>query len=117
MSTRLHGRASRRNWQSELRRSGSRHKDELRLAHIGKGESRPPSRGLLARNRRSFANETKNSKSETVEVARVGKREEMDFADEARTWAGIGSATSCLATATSSSPTVLRTATPLSRES
>ena len=27
--------------------------------------------------------------SELSKVARVGKREEMDFADEARTWAGI----------------------------
>ena len=65
-----------------------RHKDELHSAQSERND--------LARRVEGFMREVselreKNHQLETemAKVARVGRREEMDFADEARTWAGI----------------------------
>ena len=65
-----------------------RHKDELRLA-LSEKES-------LSRRVEDFLREIaqlheKNQllEGEMAKVARIGAREEMDFAEEARTWAGI----------------------------
>lgn len=65
-----------------------RHKDELRSAQSQRDD-------LTRRVEDCFREVTqlreRNQELETemAKVARVGKREEMDFADEARTWAGI----------------------------
>ena len=56
---------------------------------VREGNPHPPSRGLACGKYRSFARRIKQLEAEMAKVARVGKREEMDFADEARTWAGI----------------------------
>jgi hypothetical protein len=65
-----------------------RHKDELRLA-LSERESL--SRRVEDSLREITQLHEKNQllEGEMAKVARVGKREEMDFADEARTWAGI----------------------------
>ncbi|MBZ5723326.1 MAG: hypothetical protein LAO03_23565 [Acidobacteriia bacterium] len=65
-----------------------RHKDELRLAL---SEKETLSRRVEDSLREVAELRERNQvlASELSKVARVGKREEMDFADEARTWAGI----------------------------
>jgi hypothetical protein len=64
------------------------HKDEIRLAH---SEKETLTRRVEDSLREISELREKNHQLETemAKVARVGKREEMDFADEARTWAGI----------------------------
>ena len=64
------------------------HKDEIRLAH---SEKESLTRRVEDSLREISELREKNHQLETemAKVARVGKREEMDFADEARTWAGI----------------------------
>jgi hypothetical protein len=65
-----------------------RHKDELRSAHSDRDDL---TRRVEACLREVAELHERNHQLETemAKVARVGKREEMDFADEARTWAGI----------------------------
>jgi hypothetical protein len=67
---------------------GERFKDELRLAL---SEKESLSRRVEDSLREIVQLREKNQllEGEMSKVARVGKREEMDFADEARTWAGI----------------------------
>ncbi len=64
------------------------HKDELRLAQSDRDDL---TRRVEACLREVAELHERNHQLETemAKVARVGKREEMDFADEARTWAGI----------------------------
>jgi hypothetical protein len=64
------------------------HKDEIRLAH---SEKETLTRRVEDSLREVSELRDKNHQLETemAKVARVGKREEMDFADEARTWAGV----------------------------
>ena len=64
------------------------HKDELRLAQSDRDDL---SRRVEACLREVAELRERNQalESELTKVARVGKREEMDFADEARSWAGI----------------------------
>jgi hypothetical protein len=65
-----------------------RHKDELRSAQSDRD-------GLIRRVEdclrevAQLRERNQQLEAEMAKVARVGKREEMDFADEARTWAGI----------------------------
>lgn len=65
-----------------------RQKDELRLAH---SEKETLTRRVEDSLREVSELRERNHQLDTemAKVARVGKREEMDFADEARTWAGI----------------------------
>jgi hypothetical protein len=65
-----------------------RHKDELRLALSGK-DSLTSRIETSLRELADLRERNQALESELSKVARVGKREEMDFADEARTWAGI----------------------------
>jgi hypothetical protein len=64
------------------------HKDEIRLAH---SEKETLTRRVEDSLREISELREKNHQLETemAKVARVGKREEMDFAEEARSWAGI----------------------------
>ena len=70
---------------AELR---DRFKDEL---HLAMSESENLSRRVEDCLREVAQVRERNQELETemAKVARIGKREEMDFADEARTWAGI----------------------------
>lgn len=65
-----------------------RHKDELRLAQ---SEKETLTRRVEDSLREVSELREKNHQleSEMAKVARVGKREEMDFADEAASWAGV----------------------------
>src|SRR5208282_5319116 len=65
-----------------------RHKDELRTA---KSERDDLTRRIEATLRELADLRERNQalESELSKGARIGKREEMDFADEARSWAGI----------------------------
>lgn len=65
-----------------------RHKDELRLALTEKDNLMRRIETSL-REVADLREQNQALESELSKVARVGKREEMDFADEARTWAGI----------------------------
>jgi hypothetical protein len=64
------------------------HKDEIRLAH---SEKETLTRRVEDSLREISELREKNHQLETemAKVARVGKREEMDFAEEARSWAGV----------------------------
>jgi hypothetical protein len=64
------------------------HKDEIRLAH---SEKESLTRRVEDSLREISELREKNHQLETemAKVARVGKREEMDFAEEARSWAGV----------------------------
>ena len=65
-----------------------RHKDELRSAQSDRDDLTRRVEDCL---REVFQLRERNHQLETemAKVARVGKREELDFAEEARTWAGI----------------------------
>jgi hypothetical protein len=64
------------------------HKDELRLAQSEKESlSRRVEDSL--RDVAHLREQNQQLEAEMAKVARVGKREEMDFADEVRTWAGV----------------------------
>jgi|SRR5580704_2288439 predicted nuclease with TOPRIM domain len=64
------------------------HKDELRLAHSVKETLTRRVEDCL-REVSELREKNHQLEAEMAKVARVGKREEMDFADEVRTWAGI----------------------------
>jgi hypothetical protein len=65
-----------------------RHKDELRVAHSEK-ESLVRRVEDCLREVAQLGERNQELEAEMAKVARVGKREEMDFAEEARTWAGV----------------------------
>lgn len=64
------------------------HKDELRLA-LSEKDNLTRRIETSLRELADLRERNQALESELSKVARVGKREEMDFADEARTWAGI----------------------------
>jgi len=64
------------------------HKDELRSAQSGRDDLTRRIEDCL-RELADLRERNQALQSELSKVARVGKREEMDFAEEARTWAGI----------------------------
>jgi hypothetical protein len=65
-----------------------RHKDELRSAQSGRDDLIRRVEDCL-REVAELRERNHLLESEMAKVARVGKREELDFAEEARTWAGI----------------------------
>jgi predicted nuclease with TOPRIM domain len=65
-----------------------RHKDELRLA-ISEKETLSHRVEDSLREVAELRERNQALESELSKVARVGKREEMEFAEEARTWAGV----------------------------
>jgi hypothetical protein len=65
-----------------------RHKDELRSAQSERDDLTRRVEDCL-REVAQLRERNQELETEMAKVARVGKREEMDFADEARTWAGI----------------------------
>jgi vacuolar-type H+-ATPase subunit I/STV1 len=65
-----------------------RHKDELRSALSERDDLTRRVEDCL-REVAQLREQNQALESELSKVARVGKREEMDFAEEARTWAGI----------------------------
>jgi len=65
-----------------------RHKDELRCAQSERDDLTRRVEGCL-REVAQLRERNHQLETEMAKVARVGKREEMDFAEEARTWAGI----------------------------
>ena len=65
-----------------------RHKDELRSAQSNRDDLTRRVEACL-REVAELRERNKALESELSKGARVGKREEMDFADEARSWAGI----------------------------
>jgi predicted nuclease with TOPRIM domain len=65
-----------------------RHKDELRSAQSERDDLTRRVEDCL-REVAELRERNQELETEMAKVARVGKREEMDFADEARTWAGI----------------------------
>jgi hypothetical protein len=65
-----------------------RHKDELRSAQSGRDDLIRRVEDCL-REVVELRERNHQLESEMAKVARVGKREELDFAEEARTWAGI----------------------------
>jgi hypothetical protein len=65
-----------------------RHKDELHLAHSEK-ESLTRRVEDCMREVAELRERNRELEAEMSKVSRVGRREEMDFAEEARTWAGI----------------------------
>jgi hypothetical protein len=64
------------------------HKDELRVAHSEKDSLVRRVEDCL-REVAQLGERNQELEAEMAKVARVGKREEMDFAEEARTWAGV----------------------------
>ncbi len=64
------------------------HKDELRSAQSERNDLTRRVEDCL-RELSDVRERNQELEAEMSKVARVGKREEMDFADEARTWAGI----------------------------
>jgi len=64
------------------------HKDEVRIAQSEKDVLARRVEDCL-REVAELREQNQALQSELSKVARIGKREEMDFADEARTWAGI----------------------------
>ena len=64
------------------------HKDELRLAHSVKETLTRRVEDSL-REVSELREKNHQLETEMSKVARVGKREEMDFAEEARSWAGV----------------------------
>lgn len=79
-------------FESELTRRTAdirdRHKDELRTVQTQKDDLTRRVEDCL-RELAEVRERNQILESELSKAARVGKREEMDFADEARTWAGI----------------------------
>jgi len=67
---------------------GERHKDELRSALSGRDDLTRRVEDCL-REVAQLRDRNHQLETEMAKVARVGKREELDFAEEARTWAGI----------------------------
>ena len=65
-----------------------RHKDELRSAQSDRDDLTRRVEDCL-REVAELRERNHQLESEMAKVARVGKREELDFAEEARTWAGI----------------------------
>ena len=65
-----------------------RHKDELRSAQSDRDDLIRRVEDCL-REVAQLRERNQQLEAEMAKVARVGKREEMDFAEEARTWAGI----------------------------
>lgn len=65
-----------------------RHKDELRSAQSERDDLTRRVENCL-REVAQLRERNQQLEAEMAKVARVGKREEMEFADEARTWAGI----------------------------
>lgn len=65
-----------------------RHKDELRSAQSERDDLTRRVEDCL-REVAELRERNKQLEAEMAKVAHVGKREEMDFAEEARTWAGI----------------------------
>ena len=64
------------------------HKDELRSAQSDRDDLTRRVEGCL-REVAQLREQNQTLETELSKVARIGKREEMDFAGEARTWAGI----------------------------
>ena len=64
------------------------HKDELRSAQTQRDDVTRRVENCL-REVAQLRERNHQLETEMAKVARVGKREEMDFADEARSWAGI----------------------------
>jgi hypothetical protein len=64
------------------------HKDQIRLAHSEKETLTRRVEDSL-REISGLREQNHQLETEMAKVARVGKREEMDFADEARSWAGV----------------------------
>jgi predicted nuclease with TOPRIM domain len=64
------------------------HKDELRSAHSQKDDLTRRVEDCL-RELAEVRERNQALESELSKVARIGKREEMEFAEEARTWAGV----------------------------
>jgi len=64
------------------------HKDEIRLAHSEKETLTRRVEDSL-REISELREQNHQLETEMAKVARVGKREEMDFAEEARSWAGV----------------------------
>jgi len=90
-----HGNDSQRTWarfESELTRRTAeielRHRSELQLL-AGQKESLSCRVEDSLREVAHLRERNQELEMEMSKVARVGKREELDFADEARTWAGI----------------------------
>jgi hypothetical protein len=67
---------------------GDRHKDELRSAHSDRDDLNRRVEDCL-REVAQLRERNHQLETEMAKVARVGKREEISFAEEARTWAGI----------------------------
>ena len=65
-----------------------RHKDELRSAQSDRDDLTRRVEDCL-REVAQLRERNQQLETEMAKVARIGKREEMDFAEEARTWAGI----------------------------
>jgi len=65
-----------------------RHKDELRSAHSDRDDLNRRVEDCL-REVAQLRERNHQLETEMAKVARVGKREEISFAEEARTWAGI----------------------------
>jgi chromosome segregation ATPase len=65
-----------------------RHKDELRTVQSQRDDLTRRVENCL-REVAQLQERNQQMEAEMAKVARVGKREEMDFAEEARTWAGI----------------------------
>jgi hypothetical protein len=65
-----------------------RHKDELHTAHSQRDDLTRRVEDCL-REVSKLQERNQQLEAEMAKVARVGKREEMDFVEEARTWAGI----------------------------
>jgi hypothetical protein len=65
-----------------------RHKDELRSSQSDRGDLIRRVEDCL-REVAQFRERNQQLEAEMAKVARIGKREEISFAEEARTWAGI----------------------------
>ena len=90
-----------------------RHKDELRLAQSERDDLTRRVEDCL-REVAQLRERNQELEGEMSKVARIGKREEMDFAEEARTWAGIAISEKLPRNGDFIiSRTALRTATPL----
>ena len=90
-----HGRDHQDTWsrfETELAKRAAeireRHKDELRSAQSERNELTRRVEDCL-REVAQVRERNHQLETEMAKVARVGKREEMDFAEEVRTWAGI----------------------------
>ena len=84
VSTRTRGRASKRNWRSGLPRSGSSTRTNC-ASRCPKRKTSPAGSRTRLREVAQLREQNQQLEGEMAKVARVGKREEMDFAEEART--------------------------------